>query len=139
MNGMKRICLLSLLLSLLFVSCKSNKDATPSDVLSKDKMVDVLVDVHLAEASLGLERISGPRLDQLTAKKYDSVFMKHQITYEQFKTSYEYYVEHPVVLDDMYQEVINHLSTMQGKFSSGPTHHKMPKDSLRNIDVAPHH
>ena len=114
----------------LIYSCEGKKDSLPSGIFSKDKMVDVLVDVHLTEAASDNHGLTFPQINIRMANRYDSVFAKHQITYTQFKTSYDYYLQHPDLLADVYAEVVNKLTTMDSKHRASAV--KVPPKSLRN-------
>ena len=104
-----------LLLSFMFCSCKERKVEVPPGILSKDKMIDVLVDVHLAEAAPMNHGITTKELNGIMVGKYDDVMKKHTITFEQFKKSFDYYLQHPDQLDEIYQEVVNRLTALEGK------------------------
>jgi len=125
---MKHINTLSLLL--LILSCKPEKEQIPADVLPKDKMVEILVNVHLVEGSIALQRLTGVQLDLLASKKYDSLFMAEKVPVTNFRSSYDYYLDHPKDLDDIYQEVVNQLSTLQGKYSGAHKPRPFSPDSL---------
>src|ERR1043165_6193679 len=94
----------------LFISCSSKTDTIPSKVIPKDKMADILVDVHLAEASAENRGLNSPQINLLMAAKYDSLFQKHKTTFAQFKSSYEYYLVHPDELSEIYSQVITKLT-----------------------------
>ena len=102
-------------LLILFVSCTDKTNSVPSKIISKDKMVDVLVDIHLAEAAADNHGLTKPEINVMMAARYDSIFQKHEITFEQFRTSYDYYMNHPDVFSDIYSEVVNKLTTMVSK------------------------
>jgi len=69
------------------------------------------------------------QLSQIMAGKYDEVMKTHHIRYTQFRTSFEYYLEHPTDLDEIYQEVVNRLTAMDGKTRSNRGMEKKPVDS----------
>ncbi len=100
------------------ISCNKKSGAQPKDLIAKDKMIDVLVDVHLAEASTEIRSITPQLIDHITAERYQMVFDKYKITLDQFVDSYNYYLEHTGVLDEIYVEVVNRLSALDGRISS---------------------
>jgi len=99
----------------LLISCTGKTNSVPSRIIPKDKMVDVLVDIHLAEAAADNHGFTKLEINLIMASKYDTVFQKHEITYEQFTSSYSYYMNHPDELSDIYSEVVNKLTTMASK------------------------
>src|SRR6476646_7295037 len=96
----------------LLVSCGSKTNSVPSRIIPKDKMVDVLVDIHLAEAASDNHGLTKPEINLMMASRYDTIFQKHEITFEQFKSSYDYYMNHPDEFSDIYSEVVNKLTTL---------------------------
>ena len=101
-------------------------------------MVDVLVDVHLAEASADNHGLKLPQINMIMAEKYDSVFLKHETTFTDFKSSYDYYLDHPDDLSEIYTEVVNKLTTMESKVSGGKNL-KRPPVQLRDTLYQQHH
>lgn len=81
----------------LLAACKPSK---PSGVLSESRMVQILVDYHLAQGMA--------EGDNEVEKRYlytQAVFRKHRITEAQFDTSMVYYCEHAGDLSRIYMEV----------------------------------
>ena len=124
---------LQLLFAIAFIltlsSCSRKPDVLPPGILPRDKMTDVLVDIHLAESGPQSSGITSMQLSQIMAGKYDEVMKTHHIRYTQFRTSFEYYLEHPTDLDEIYQEVVNRLTAMDGKTRSNRGMEKKPVDS----------
>jgi hypothetical protein len=73
-------------------------------------MVQVLVDIHVADAVV--EQRSGTQNNNipLTSALYQQVYRNHHITAEQYKASYKYYEADPPLMDKMYELVITELS-----------------------------
>jgi len=126
---------LVLLTSVIFFSCSHHEEQIPSNILPKDKMIAVLVDIHLAEASSDTRNLTLPQINVAMAKRYDELFQKHGITYEQFKTSYDYYLEHADLLSDIYTEVVNELTTRASRFNASGKM-KILRDSTNRVDRA---
>ena len=96
---------------LLAASCSDNKP--PKGILPPDKMVGLLVDMHLSEAING-QRF---RLDQTTKNftndLYFSVCKKHGVDPDVFAQSVLYYGKHPKQYDQIYDQVLNKLNEME--------------------------
>ena len=117
----------------LLISCNGKTNSVPHRIISKDKMVDVLVDIHLAEAAADNHGFTKAEINLMMASKYDSIFQKHEITFDQFKTSYDYYLNHPDEFSDIYSEVVNKLTTLVSKVRNNGKTKTLPlqkKDSL---------
>lgn len=121
------ICFYCLLLTanclFVFSSCGEKQPTpVPADVLPKEKMAQVFTDIHMAEAGA-----NAPMITDIPAKDLDSIsksnisfqkiFDKNQITKEQYDKSLQFYIDHPELLDKVYEEVLNELSKMQGEAS----------------------
>jgi len=102
------------LILFLFISCSQKKlESKPSGLLSKDKMTDVLVDIHLAEGAADNRKLKSGQIDLMMTTRYKELFQKHEITYEEFKVSYDYYMNHAEELAEIYTEVVNKLTTRE--------------------------
>ena len=88
----------------------------PPEVMSKDSMVSILVDVHLLEATIDLGIMQGA-IDPKQADKYYPVFKKHNITRQQYDKNLLFYSSHPELLDQIYDKVIAGLSRKQAELN----------------------
>lgn len=111
---MKRVHFLYSLL-LLLLSCKSDTGIViPENVLSKEEMTSLMVDIHLAEAAMNLG--SNPQSFSPTSVSIDAdILKKHHTTKQLFEESFTFYTEHPVLMNEIYQDVLNELSRMQAE------------------------
>lgn len=107
---------LIILLGLAFIcSCTSESelDVKPADLLSEEKMIDVLIDVHITEAALSLKNFNRDSSMKLFAYYKDDIFKEHQISEKQFQESYDYYARHSKQFDHMYEVVIDSLKVKE--------------------------
>jgi len=98
------------LLAVVFLSaCKSKPEdeQPPVNILDKEKMIAVLVDIHLAESYGYMLRVDGHERTTITKAEYAKIMNTHGVEYPKFRESYDWYMNHPVVYDLMYEEVIN--------------------------------
>lgn len=113
---MRRLVFLLLFSGFIF-SCKE----TSKPQLSPQKMQQVLLDIHFAEASsviLNKDTTlhSGERnLDSL-AIFYSSVFKHHNITAKEFEESLNWYKQNPEELDTVYAKLIPEMSKYEGVY-----------------------
>jgi len=101
------------LMAFLLLGCENEE--IPSYILSSDKMTNVLMDIHIAEAKTimrGLPPDSGKMLFRLYE---DSVFKKHHITRAKFDSSYKYYTSHMDVFNKVYASVVDSLSLREAR------------------------
>ena len=109
---MKKI--LVFILSVLLWSCGSqeNKSTTiPDNILSKEKMAQVITDIHLAEAQANLTVKPDTSLKEKPS--FQKIFEKDSVTKQQYEESLSFYIDHPELLEKVYQEALNELSKMQ--------------------------
>lgn len=107
--------LFSFSLLLFLFSCNPESEKVPAGILPKDKMIDVLVDVHIAESSTESAGLSPAQVNALVLQRYEQVMKKHGTTFDTFKASFNYYERHPEIFDGIYQEVVNRLMALEGK------------------------
>ncbi|HAI77264.1 MAG TPA: hypothetical protein DCM08_13580 [Microscillaceae bacterium] len=101
------LCLLGVLWA-----CQS-ADKKPADIIHKDRMVDILTELHLAEARAAGARMRSPDSTQvLFLKMQDFVLKKYGFTKAQYYKSYEYYMTAMVEMDEIYAKVERRLDSM---------------------------
>lgn len=109
----------------LLFSCNRKTNVTPTGLLSKSRMVDLLTEIQLAEAGAG----TGYNLDQLNAlmaERYAALLQRHQVSYEQFVASYNHYLAHPEQLAAIYDEVIKRLTDMEAEIRNSGNYQPAP-------------
>ena len=107
---------------LLFASCNSSTTNTSAskEKLPKEKMIEVLMDVHLAEASINtLDRNKKNGVTEI-ANQYAVIFKKHEVKAEDFFSTYNYYIEHAAIMDSVYGELVSRITTLQGQMMKQP-------------------
>ncbi len=100
-----------------FASCGGEEAAieVPANILSKTKMAQVIKDIHLAEAKYNMGML--PDSSSNVTINFQQIFEKESVSKEQYDLSFAFYIEHPVLLNEVYEEVMNELSKMQGEAS----------------------
>lgn len=107
-----------LCLAVLLASCDNLLKSIPDGTLSEKDMTDLLVDIHLTEATLRVANDSLVRFEDTTniRIRFAQVFRDHDVTPEQFSSSLNYYIEHIEELDKIYIEVISQLTVLNASF-----------------------
>lgn len=104
---MKKKILLVLCLALGY-AC--SQDSPPQGLLSEDKMVEVLVDIHMAEgmaSSLSIPYDSSRKIYPIFEKE---VFVKHNIEDSVYMESFEYYLRDTKAMERIYSRTIDSLA-----------------------------
>lgn len=115
-----------LLMVITFISCKSDDTITGKEFLKREVLVDVLVDIHLAD---------GTTNDQKFIRRYDvdsidiltPILEKHQVSRQMFDTTMYVYTRNPDILDLVYNDVLIKLNVMLDQYSKEDDEASIPK------------
>ncbi len=111
-----------------FSACAPGGSSTPEGIIPVGEMVVVLKDISLVEARFQ-RRLGIPGINHgdLVFENYKVVFDSHNVTLNEFKTSYEYYSMEPEKMRLMYDSVIVLLSKEESelKGTSDPNYPQM--------------
>jgi hypothetical protein len=111
---MNRIILGLLALFLFNTSCNEDLADKPSHLISRDKMVGMLVDIHLSDAAFQTRRYSNEQLNKYTESDfYYSVLKKYHVADSVFEISLLYYSSKPKEFEKIYTRVINKLTVLE--------------------------
>lgn len=80
-------------------------------------MIDMLVDVHLADAAFIQMRNDSIVKKSTSTNFYYSVLEKYHVPDSVFEKSFVYYASNPKNFEKMYREVMNKLSVIEQQFS----------------------
>lgn len=114
-----------LLTALILFSCESKQKP---DVLSMDKMSDIITDIQLADAAYKLELLPEKYKDQ-PEQYYLEILNYHQTDTAAYNKSMKYYAENPILLKKIYLKVEKNLQTQGGKLP--------PKNEETTLQKAP--
>ncbi len=101
---------LTLSVILLFLlGCEGGEREVPEDKIRPERMEEILLDFHVAEAISG--KGGGPvsRRSMLREDLQIEILERYGLDKETFFDSYQYYLEHPVLLDSIYSRLIRTL------------------------------
>lgn len=119
-----------LLLMLLFVSCGGEgkkRIQKPADLISKDKMVDIIYDMSLLSAAKGVNR---KLLEQKGIRPEQYIYKKYNIDSVQFAKSNEYYAFDLDAYDEIYVGVKVKLEKDRKSYSEVVEVENKVRDSL---------
>lgn len=115
MESKNRLAILLFLAIILFLSCNRKRGVVSSEIIPKDSLINIIVDLHLADAVL-LNPITQSKISDISSNRlYKTVLNKYGITRARFNTSINFYAETPIVLDSIYDKVIEKLSIIESK------------------------
>ena len=93
----------------LIFSCKNN-DYENDLYLPKDKMINILIEIHLLEEKVNQLNYSEDSLKTIYELFEKEIFKNHDVSDEEYRKSYSYYFFDPKQLDEIYQSVIDSLN-----------------------------
>jgi hypothetical protein len=105
------------LLCFLLSACNSDNEVkqVPAGLLSKEKMVSIMIDVHIEESKL-MQQNYTPDSGQIAFRnRKEEILKKNGVSQEDFQKSYQYYLENITEMDAIYAVVIDSLSLRESK------------------------
>ncbi len=102
-------------LSFILVSCGQKTGEIPEEVLTPDKMVEVLIDLQLLEGYFSQQNLPRDSAGPLFNRYEKELFQKHQIADSTYRNSFKFYSRHPPLMDKIYERVVDSLSLREGQ------------------------
>ncbi|MCK7559611.1 DUF4296 domain-containing protein [Chitinophaga sedimenti] len=109
--------------TLIAVAC-GDKGKVPKEVIGKDKMKKILIDMNLADA-FGrdiTEYDSIPMTDSLrelrVKKYYSQVLALNKVSIKEFMDSYRWYEAHPDVYEEVLKNMLNDVTARKAHFDT---------------------
>ena len=107
----------TLVILCVFVSCQSNKTENAKGVLTKQELTTFLIEMYLAEARLDNVPIGRDSAIKLFIPYEDKLMKKFNIADSTLKKTYQYYLEHPKEMEEIYDVLIDSLSLREQRTS----------------------
>ena len=124
------IAIFSLLLLSGFIGC--HHGSRHVEILSRDSLIDVLVDLHISESAYRMNQVGTGNQTIIRRNAYfDWVIKKHHITYQQFDTSFKYYLNDNERFSKMYDLVINKIKLKELENKRTPKEEQVRRDSIK--------
>ncbi len=116
--GMRISGLLLIILLFAFTGCHHKKEITGSEFIPHEVLVDVLVDIHLADGITN-DRKFHRRYEVDSIDLLGPIFDKYRVNREMFDTTMYVYSRYPELLDQVYNEVLIKLNVMMDENDKG--------------------
>lgn len=113
-----RKTLLFCIVWMLFSCQPTPSNTTPDYVLSEDKMVSVMVDMHLVETAANLKVFPPDSAQQMYSDRFASIFLTHQTTQAKYDSSLWYYATQTDRMNVIYDLVLEQLSELESEVKS---------------------
>ena len=113
---MKKIAIILVMFS-VFAACDNSVIKKPDHLISEKQMINMLYDIHLAEATYNHMRSDSIVRKSSSENFYYSVLAKYEVSDSVFEKSFVYYASVPKNFEKMYREVMNKLSETEQEYS----------------------
>lgn len=130
---MKKLLAISFVIMLLCVACEPNlKPKKPDNLISKEKMTELLYDMFIASSAKGVNR---SKFEKLGLDPETYILKKYDIDSLQFAQSNDYYAHDIELYKSMIEAVKSKLSAEKEKYTAideeEQKENKRKKDSIR--------
>ena len=98
-------------------------------IISREKMTGILTDVYLMEGYLLELQVSRPNIRDSAALFFQTIFEKHEISYETFDQALSCYLLHRDDIEKIHEDILNHLSIMMSETQADPAMPLMAPDA----------
>lgn len=106
-------------LALLVTACQKPEDVpVPDKLIPRDKMISVLIDMHLLEARTEAAALPQDSARALFRQAQKAVYWRYEIDDSTFVQSYRYYAVHDKDLDAIYSAVVDSLALREAKLTT---------------------
>lgn len=116
---MKRI--LYLLSFVALAGCGQKTEKRPADLLPEQKMVQILADVHIAEARIETNVLYPDTALMIFNKEQKQILEAHGVEEEDFRKTYRYYLTHVEQMDKLYEVILDTLSVREARLRASDT------------------
>ncbi|MET4109109.1 DUF4296 domain-containing protein [Hymenobacter sp. UYP22] len=109
-------------LTLVVTACQKPEEVpVPPRLLPQDKMVSLLIELHLLEARTEAAALPQDSSRALFRQAQKDLYWRHEIDDSTFVQSYRYYATHDKDLDNIYSAVVDSLSLREVKLTTSST------------------
>lgn len=106
--------MLALATLLLTTQCaKTDEPVPPANLLPREQMISVLVDLHITESRVETSRLTPDSARVLFRQVSKQLYERHQTTEEAFQQSLRYYAVHGKDLEEIYGSVVDSIAVRQ--------------------------
>jgi hypothetical protein len=104
------------MLALLLTACQKKKTISGKAFIERDVLVDLLVDMHLADAATN-DRKFNRKFDVDSIDILSPILEKYHVTRQMFDTTMYEYTRNPELLDLVYNDVLIKLNVMMDELT----------------------
>jgi hypothetical protein len=125
----KLLFILSVILLFAAAACDDPPMPEPENLVDREKMVQMLADIHLADATFNsLRHRDSVIQESSSANFYYSILEKYDVQDSTYEQSFVFYASQPRKFEKMYREAMNILNEKEQEYSGR-------KNDLLEVDV----
>ena len=115
----KTLYLITIIFVCISFSCQRGDEKKQSNLLSKQVVEDILLEIYLieAKAKIIIFNQSTDKIRMELNHDMKNLFKKHNTNYEQFINSYSYYMSDGKISKKMMSDITNRLILMEAKYT----------------------
>ena len=102
-------------LGILLCTACIKPETPPEDLISKDTMAYLLMDIHIAEAKVSQRRTPHDSAFMYYQVYKQQLYEKYNIEPQRFQNSFDYYIRNIHEMDKIYEVVIDSLGSLEGR------------------------
>ena len=101
----------TLIFCFFLLACSASKKEIPEDILTEEIFINILKQVHLAQANFELQKTKGiDKAKNKLANVYRDIYSTYHISEEEFQNTLSYYSENPEKLEEIYAIILEQLT-----------------------------
>ncbi|MEP1181857.1 DUF4296 domain-containing protein [Ekhidna sp.] len=106
----------NIFLTVLVIVCACTSSDIPEDLINQEKMVEIMVEIHLLEAKINNILIDPHDSIQAVYEHYEKLlFQDLSITQDQYERSFNHYVNNSSDFEKIYNTVVDSLMAREQK------------------------
>ncbi len=114
---MNKLLVVVSILVFILTGCDEPAFEKPEHLIKEKQMINMLVDIHIAEATYNKVRYDSIMKTRTSADFYYSVLRKYNVPDSVFEKSFVFYASAPRSFEKMYRKVMNRLSEIEQSYS----------------------
>jgi len=107
---MKRSFLLVLII--LVIGCSKTIEI-PEGILEKDKMISIMLDIHIKEGQVQQLRLARDSSNRVFKYFERGIFAKHEVLDSVYYNSLGFYYDHSGLMEEIYTAIVDSLSVRE--------------------------
>jgi hypothetical protein len=98
-------------IGLLLIGCgSSDSTPVPAELIDAKEMVQILADIHIADAFLTAKQVNLDSIPSLVPGYHTQIFEDHRVEEVEFMRTFDWYMDHPEKMESLYAEVLAELT-----------------------------